>query len=622
MKNIKSKITCPIKDVTILFLLTLVKTILLYTFTVQDNIFKLVFTTIPPLIVVYGLVNLIKSKRRYIHMLIVHIIVSSILFADLVYYNHYNFLPSARALTLLGLVPAVSDSVFYILKPIHFIMLLDIVPLIVYFSKQKGEKMMFTKKGRFLNKSVVAIMLLLFIFTTVYVSGNSIHAYSNYGVYSYHVKDIYEIFANEEEKAFDKMNIKEVIVDTVKEKKPIENRKYFGIGKNKNIITIQFESLQNFVINKSYYGQEITPNLNKLIKENSIYFNNFYQQVGPGNTSDADFVSHNSIYPTTKYATTKEFIDNNFYTMYNVLKENGYSNKVFHGYKADFWNRSNIYPSYGVEDYISLEDFTLDEKIGLGLSDESFYKQSIEILKEMDNPFYAFMISLTSHNPYEIPENKRELDLLDKHKDTLFGNYLQSIKYSDKALGEFIDDLKDQGLYDKSIIVIYGDHQGLLPRKHSDEKGNYEIMTDFLGREYNYRESMNVPFIINIPDLGKSETNPIAGSEIDYMPTILNLLGIDDYKSIYFGQDLNNTKEGFVAFQYYLPKGSFIDDEKVFIMSKDGIYENSKAWDLKTNKPIDIEECREGYKKAIKRITQSHFILERDLVDEIINIKN
>jgi len=129
---------------------------------------------------------------------------------------------------------------------------------------------------------------------------------------------------------------------------------------------------------------------------------------------------------------------------------------------------------------------------------------------------------------------------------------------------------------------------------------------------------MNVPLIINLPGSKVQEANEIVGGEIDLMPTILNLLGIDNNKGKRFGSDLNNSNESFVSLLYHVPVGSFIDDEKVFKMSSDGIFENSIAWNKNTKKAIDIEECRAGYEKAIKRFEEGQIILENDLIDDII----
>ncbi len=237
-------------------------------------------------------------------------------------------------------------------------------------------------------------------------------------------------------------------MEELKERNRLKEGKYTGLGHNKNLIVIQVEALQGFVIDHYYNGQEITPpNLNKLIKEQgTVYFDRYYQLIGRGNTSDAEFVSNNSLYPSMDEPTYTQYADNVFYGLPWILRDNGYTAWAFHGYEKEFWNRDNAYVNQGFERFISEEDYDVVESIGFGITDEEFFKQSMTYLKELDNldnnPFYSFIITLTSHNPFNMPEEYHVLEIEDKHKDTILGNYLQAIHYTDKALGEFIEDLK------------------------------------------------------------------------------------------------------------------------------------------------------------------------------------
>lgn len=614
----KKKYSFHFKEILVLFSISLIKTIILQFNIEITNIFIASMAIIPPLVVIYGLLNLIKTKRRDIYIVIGHILVSLILFADLMYYHHFGFLPSIKYIPLLKVVPSVASSVAFMIEPINIIMLIDVIPIIIYYKMKKNKEINYSYEFKIVNRYTILIMVILFIINIMFVNGKSIYAYSNYGIYTYHAYDIINTISDNSKEALSKeYDIESIMKELDKGKNNIEDNKYRGIAKNRNIIMIQFESLQNCLIDKEYRGQELTPNLNKLIRDNSIYFDNYYQQVGPGNTSDAEFAVHNSIYPVSEQSIYKTYTENDFFTLPHLLKEEGYSTTAYHGYKEEFWNRSVIYPKQGIDDFVSLEDLNQDEIIGLGISDKSFYEQTLKKLKQENNPFYAFIITLTSHNPYKIPKALQKIDLLEKHEHTLFGNYLEAINYADEALGEFIEGLKTEGLYDQSIIIIYGDHSGLF----STRENNKENMTEFLNEEYRYDNSMNVPLIIHIPNSGLKEVNSIAGSHVDLFPTILNLLGLENNKGLMFGQDLNNAKEGFLAGQYIIPIGSFIDDEKIFIMSKDGIFENSEAWYLETKEPVDLEMCREGYEKAIEKIEFSKYILEKNSMNEIMKKK-
>ncbi|MBS4539145.1 LTA synthase family protein [Clostridium sp. D2Q-11] len=607
------------KIIRVMLIISLIKVLLLYSFTHEKNIVVAFLRTVPWILLFYSPLIFLKQKKLKIFSFFIHALVGIILFVDLVYYQYYGFLPSVTMLLFVGNVPTVWKSIFFILRPIYFAMILDLIPIGILLNKEYINYSLFNSKHKKLFKIIIPLLIIILILPIIYIKGNTTYAYNNYGIFTYHIYDAYTQITNKEEDVIAEEEINNEVEKITNNDKNEEepHKKYEGIAEGKNIIVVQFESLQNFLINDEYNGQILTPNLNKFMTKDSIYFNNFYQQVGPGNTSDAEFVSHTSLYPTNNLSIFNHYNENYYYTFPKILKNKGYSTYSFHGNNEDFWGRNKMYPKLGIDNFISLEDFDYDEKediIDLGLNDMDFYKQTVGYLKEAPKPFYSMVISITSHHPYDMPEELRNIELKEEHEGTIFGNYIQSINYADRAFGEFIEGLKKEGLYEDSIIVVYGDHAGLYPARAENEK----IMTEYLGKEYRFDEFMNIPLIFHIPGFQMKETNEIVGGEIDLFPTMLNLVGIKDNKGKRFGKDLFNSKEGFVANQYYVPIGSFIDDEKVFEMSKDGIFENSKAWDRKTKEPIDIEECREGYERAISELKESKIILDNDLIDDII----
>lgn len=404
----------------------------------------------------------------------------------------------------------------------------------------------------------------------------------------------------------------------LRERSKTVDGKYTGIGKGKNLIVIQVEALQDFVIGRDYDGQEITPNLNKLIDEGpSLYFDKYFELIGRGKTSDAEFVSNNSLYPSMEDQSYTIYENNTFYGLPWILRDNGYTSWAFHGYEKEFWNRDNAYPNQGFERYISEEDFDVNETIGFGMVDEDFFDQSISYLKQMDKPFHAFMITLTSHNPFEMPEKYEEINLREEHKGTILGNYIQSIHYADEQIGRFIERLKEEGLYDDTVISIYGDHFAIYTQKEE----YVDLMTDYLGYHYDFDEMMRIPLIIHLPGTDVHETISNVGSQLDFLPTILNIMGIENEKGVMFGRDIVNSKEGFAPQQMYAMKGSYIDNEKMFDMSRDGIYDHSRAFYLDSKKPVDLKKCREGYERAIREIDKCAFLLENDLIKDIIDGK-
>ncbi len=217
-------------------------------------------------------------------------------------------------------------------------------------------------------------IILVFIFG--YLMSNDMMApVANQELYSYHIKDIKDAIVGGESIVEGRGGIfTQEDLEELRERTSLNKGKHTGIGKGKNLIVIQVEALQNFPLNRFYDGQEITPNLNKFIDDSStIYFDNYYQQIGRGNTADAEFVSNNSLYPSMEDPTYKQYYGNTFYGLPWILRDNGYTAWVFHGYEKEFWNRERAYPNQGFQRFISEEDYDIVESIGFGITDEEFF---------------------------------------------------------------------------------------------------------------------------------------------------------------------------------------------------------------------------------------------------------
>ena len=570
----------------------------------------------------FTLIYLSKNKKKQTLAFSFYNTVSVIMFADAMYYTYFNSLPSIKMLKQLNQVAAVGDSVKSILSLTNFLFLLDI-PLLIIYSKKKKAKI--AQKNKRYNKYIrwgfpTAIALTLVVILGFLSSIELFGPVTNQEIYTYHAKDIKKAITGEREIVEGRSVFNQDDLQELRTRATLKGGKHTGIGKDKNLIVIQVESLQTFPIDLFYKGQEVTPNLNKLIQDSgSLYFDNYYQMLGRGNTSDAEFVSNNSLYPSMEDPTYTQYEQNTFYGLPWILRDKDYNSWAFHGYEKEFWNREKAYINQGFERFISEEDYDLVETSGFGITDGEFFKQSMDYLKELDNidenPFHAFLITLTSHNPYKIPEKYQYLNIKEEHKDTILGNYLQAIHYMDKALGDFIENLKEEELYDDTVIAIYGDHFGIA----STQEPVKELMTDFLGKPYDFDEMMRIPLIIHVPDANINETISTLGSQLDFLPTILNIMGAKNEKGIIFGRDLLNLdEENYVAQQTYMQKGSFMKEDTMFVISRDGIFEHSTAIKMSNREPIDVNGCREMYQKAIDEINKSDFILKKDLMKDII----
>lgn len=573
---------------------------------IEASYYKITLSNFITTILLFSFACFVNENRRGNILLAINLGLSLLFLSDTMYFHHFFTLIPVHSIYQIRQVGAVSNSIVSLMKPQYLLFFVDTLLLWILLKRKELVFPVFMKSHK---KMISLIMVILMFSTSLLIYEVGVDTEGNYtpynlGVINYHLYDMMDFFVKGQ-LDIDKV---EAIMNTINQED--EKPKAFGLAKGRNIITIQAESLQNFVINREMNGQSITPVLNNLINQDSIYFKRYYEQVGWGNTSDAEFISHNSFYPSTKTFSYKAFEDNKFASFPMLLKEEGYSTIAFHGNEGGFWNRENIYPSQGIDNFMSLEDLQQDELIGIGLSDGSLFRQSVDFLKKQPQPFYAFYITLTSHHPFVIEEQYKGLKIEGEYQDTVLEDYLQSVHYLDQQIGNFIDMLKAEGLYEDSIIVIYGDHEGLDMR---DEE-TYQLLTDFLGKPYQNDEMFRVPFIVHIPNSGLQQEVTTAGGQIDFFPTMANLMGIEIDGGKLLGKDLLNTQDGFIAMQVHVARGSFIDNEKVFIMSNDGIFENSKAWNIYTREAVDLEECREGYERALAEISLSEYILQNDLI--------
>ncbi len=296
---------------------------------------------------------------------------------------------------------------------------------------------------------------------------------------------------------------------------------YRGALSGRNLIIVQVESLEGFVIGHSVANQEITPVLNGLLP-NSLYFTNIHDQANEGLSSDSDLMTNTSVYPVRRGATFFQFPGNSYNSLPRILRRMGYRTTIaMHPDRAVFWNWKNALTSIGFDSCLDMTAFANDEILGLGLSDADFLPQVAARLATQPEPFYAFLVTLTSHAPFELPDEDRELDLEPKLDGTMLGTAFQCFRYTDRQIGVFLERLRAKRLLDRSVVVFYGDHAS-VHRFFNDE---VEALT---GIEAWMRDNRRlVPLIIYAPGLA-GERFPVTGGHVDIMPTLLYLLGADE----------------------------------------------------------------------------------------------
>ncbi|MBC7196293.1 MAG: LTA synthase family protein, partial [Deferribacterales bacterium] len=125
--------------------------------------------------------------------------------------------------------------------------------------------------------------------------------------------------------------------------------------------------------------------------------------------------------------------------------------------------------------------------------------------------------------------------------------------------------------------------------------------------------------IVHIPNEDLGETVTIVGSQLDFYPTIANIMGFKNTKGIVFGMDLNNpSRENYVFPQTYLYKGSVITKDYIFEFSRDGVYENSIAINRINREEVDINKFKDIYQRGIREIDLSDYILKSNYFEEYI----
>lgn len=394
---------------------------------------------------------------------------------------------------------------------------------------------------------------------------------------------------------------KNEIVTFLSNKNESKEINFTGVGSGKNLIVIQVEALQQFVINNKVNGEEITPNLNKWINK-SMYFDNYFYQVAAGNTSDAEFMSNNSLYPAASGSAYYQYTGNTLNSLPKLLKDNGYTTAAFHGYIEGFWNRNVMYNTEGFDNFYGEHSFKLDDKVGLGLSDKSFFNQSIDKIKQLKSPFYSFMVTLSSHFPYDDVSGYGDFNV-GNYENTLLGNYLKGIHYTDAQLGMFLDKLQKEGILDNSIVVIYGDHNAI-------PKDNIQQLYEFEGvkntTDLQWYQYQKVPMIIHFPKDEYKGVNHTYSGQMDLYPTLANLFNLSN--KYMFGKDILNTSEEKVVFR----NGSFTDG-KIFYVSWTNTY-----YDIKSGKIIsETPELKIMKENALKQLKYSDDILNHNLIKNV-----
>lgn len=464
----------------IIGIILFMKTIFFYlnTISIRETIdMQTIWGTIAFLITVMITLCMLPNRTRGVTTMIIDIVLSMILFADNVYHTYSSSVLSVAQMLNLQYGEEIIDTLPMLLQLKEILYFIDIILIVILLCTKilKFEKKEKTPLKKQIIKLAICIMVIvgavridvIFIQKTKEDPFNKDMQVKKGTIYGYHIADIGNTI-NIKKQA--KYTEKETLMEDYNhlktkymEKYGNSNYDFENIAKGKNIIILQLESIQEFVINKEINGKEITPNLNQFINENIEFSNMFMQSYS--STADSEFSTVTSLYPMENGMSYSRYYTNTYDDIFTMFKNKGYTTSYMHGNYGFFWNRDNVYRQFGV-DHIELKDNFEDtsENIMGYLSDELLYKQAVEKLKQYNMPFISYIVSASSHTSFSLEglEDRSKVNIdVGKYSGTFFGNYLEAVNYADYAFGVFIEELKEANLYEDTVIFLFGDHNGI-----------------------------------------------------------------------------------------------------------------------------------------------------------------
>lgn len=374
----------------------------------------------------------------------------------------------------------------------------------------------------------------------------------------------------------------------------------FGRFSGYNLVLLQVESLQNFVVGLEVAGQEVTPFLNSLPRR-GLYFSWVFDQTNQGRSSDGEFIALNSQHALAAGAVAFRRAGNHFMALPQVLRSRGYSTLSAHAFERGFWNRAVLHPAYGFERSFFKRELGPGEVIGWGLADGVFLQRALPLLRAARQPFFAFLITLGLHHPFDqFPEGRKSLELPNLGNPAL-ANYLQAMRYVDGSISRFFDELARSGLAEGTVLALYGDHEAGFPPQAP--------LADLLHIQWSPQQLMalrRVPFFIITPDAALAGEVDEVGGQVDIAPTLLHLLGVP--RPFWFvGRPLIPGRQAFAA----LPDGSGANNELLWVETSQACADRHS---LQTRPASLCEPLRQA---VAAELAASRAVVEHDLLPEM-----
>ena len=569
------------------------------------------WSALPTVWAAFGLIELLAPRRKIAAYIAVNLLFTCIYFAVIMYYKYFGIIVTYHALSQVGQVTEVKGSVFQLMHPYFLLIFTDLIVMAGLFVWHRGfRRWAFSFKPsrphRIASAALAAIMLTVCLAQVLPNRGivNEMKRAERMGIINY---ELYTIF--DSGRLRDAEATAAVTPEAVRRLKGV-SRPAAPVGwqaaEGRHIIYIQLEAFQRFLIGLTVDGREVTPTLNGLLRQ-GVFFPRVYQQVGAGNTSDAEFTTNTSLLTPPAGAASETYGDKALPALAKLLHARGYEAMTFHTNDVQFWNRNELYQALGFDRYYDREFFQDEDLVHFGSSDEVLYRKTAAELAKLAGQgkrLYVNIVSMSAHHPFNLPAHKALLKLPERFDGTFVGDYLVSQHYADAALGGFVEQLQANGLLDDSLIVIYGDHMGVPIYSLTQE--DHHLLEELNGKPYDYAQMLNIPLLLVAPGALEPAVMQQVGGQSDIMPTVANLAGVSLEDSVVFGQDLLNAAPTLLPLRYYLPSGSFINDKVIYVP---GIgFEDGTTYPLAGVAPADgLQYVTESeFERALQLMDMSH----------------
>lgn len=511
-----------------------------------------------------------KFFRLWKTEIFIMLLLDMLLIANLMYFRTYYTAIPLASYGLSGNLADFTGSVFDSFRwyDIFFpISTIAAIPLYMHYKRTSKNTSYIFYEG------TLAFCILLFALTTL-TKGGFREAYNTVRQKAYlcaSTTSMYTVFGN---LCYDLISQKQQATPEIQQeieswlnKHPEYHPLGNNIGVRNNCIIILAESLESWVLEKEVEGQEITPYLNKLLQDSTtLYAPHMLTQVKGGRSIDAQLLLCAGMLPINSGTYSSQYADHTYGTLQKAMHQKKNSrNYLLTIDKVSTWNQGVIAYSFGTDTIIAYHDFELTEAFGTHkrTGDGSFLAQcrekieNGEIWKKGENA-YMQLVTYSGHAPFKLPEELKEIFFSPAIPQKM-NDYMTTARYTDKAIGKFVEFLKTLPQYDETLIVITGDHEGLAAYRQElcEAPGGKGIVSD----------KTFTPFIVVNSPVGM-RYDKVMG-QIDMYPTLLNLLQLDDYYWKGLGQSiLDPQKKGFAISPQNEPEGENATPEEVSFAQK------------------------------------------------------